>query len=212
MGVLQAHTSAGPCPPVVYHTKPMTDTITHARTIAAPLSIRPEQAAATIALLDDGNTLPFIARYRKEQTGGLDEDQIRRLSETLATLRALDDRRAPLVASVQEQGKLTPELLALLSAAETRTALSRPRARPLVVMAAMPPRRQGSSLGPTDDAAEGDRHDVEELVWRVVWSLRGSASVSKWSRLLVLAGWSMTLRSAVEHSSPARYYRDPPSP
>ena len=94
-----------------------------ARTIAAQLAIRPEQAAATIALLDDGNTLPFIARYRKEQTGGLDEDQIRRLTESLATLRAVATRRAAIVAALQEQGAATPELLAQLAAAETRTAL-----------------------------------------------------------------------------------------
>ncbi len=101
----------------------MSDTITYAHKIAADLSIRPEQAAATIELLDDGNTLPFIARYRKEKTGGLDEDQIRRLSEALASRRALDERRAAIVAAIQEQGKLTPALLAQLTAAETRTAL-----------------------------------------------------------------------------------------
>lgn len=101
----------------------MTDTTTFAATIAAQLAIRPEQAAATIELLDDGNTLPFIARYRKERTGGLDEDQIRRLTELLASLRALEARRAVVIASVREQGKLTPDLLAGFVAAETQTAL-----------------------------------------------------------------------------------------
>lgn len=101
----------------------MTDTRTYAQKIAAQLGVRPEQAVATIELLDDGNTLPFIARYRKERTGGLDEDQIRRLGESLETLRALDERRAAIVASIEEQGKLTPELLGQLNAAETRTAL-----------------------------------------------------------------------------------------
>src|SRR5438105_14225172 len=91
--------------------------------LATTLSIRPAQAAATIALLDEGNTLPFIARYRKEATGGLDEDQIRRLIEALATLRAVDARRAAIVAALAEQGAGTPELLARLAAAETRTAL-----------------------------------------------------------------------------------------
>jgi uncharacterized protein len=94
-----------------------------AQALAAQIGIRPEQAAATIALLDDGNTLPFIARYRKEQTGGLDEDQIRRLVEALTTRRAVDARRAAIVASLEEQGSATPELLAQLAAAETRTAL-----------------------------------------------------------------------------------------
>jgi uncharacterized protein len=94
-----------------------------ARTIAAQLNVRVEQVAATIALLDDGNTMPFIARYRKEQTGGLDEDQLRRLEESLTALRALAERRAAILASLEEQGVLTPELRARLDAAETRTAL-----------------------------------------------------------------------------------------
>src|SRR5688572_26799671 len=91
--------------------------------IAALLGIRAEQAAATIALLDDGNTLPFIARYRKEATGGLDEEQIRQLIEALGAMRALAARRAAIVASLEEQGVATPELLAQLAAAETKTAL-----------------------------------------------------------------------------------------
>ena len=100
-----------------------TDTTADAQKLASQLSIRPEQAAATIELLDDGNTLPFIARYRKEATGGLDEDQIRRLIEALTTLRAVDARRAAIVASLEEQGAATPELLARLAAADTRTDL-----------------------------------------------------------------------------------------
>src|SRR5690348_14607509 len=96
---------------------------TDAKAIASQLAIRAEQAVATIALLDDGNTLPFIARYRKEQTGGLDEDQIRRLVEALTTRRAVDARRAAIIAALEEQGAATPELLAQLAAAETRTAL-----------------------------------------------------------------------------------------
>ena len=100
-----------------------TDPIAEARGIAAQLRIRSEQAAATIALLDDGNTLPFIARYRKEQTGGLDDEQIMRLVEALAALRAVTERRAAIVASLEEQGVLTSELAARLAAAETRTAL-----------------------------------------------------------------------------------------
>lgn len=91
--------------------------------IAQALNVRPTQVSATIDLLDAGNTLPFIARYRKEMTGGLDEDQIRRLSETLTTLRALDDRRATILETVETQGKLTPELRAEINAASTLTAL-----------------------------------------------------------------------------------------
>jgi len=95
----------------------------HAQKIASQLSIRPEQAASVIQLLDDGNTLPFIARYRKEVTGGLDEEQIRQLTSLLEKLRALDERRAAVTKSVEEQGKLTPELQAQFLAAETLTAL-----------------------------------------------------------------------------------------
>jgi uncharacterized protein len=101
----------------------MMDSVMHATTIAAMLAIRPEQAVATIELLDGGNTLPFIARYRKEKTGGLDEDQIRRLGEALTSLRTLDERRAAIIASIEEQGVMTPDLLARITAAETKTAL-----------------------------------------------------------------------------------------
>ena len=92
-------------------------------TIAKTLSIHPQQVAATVELLDAGNTLPFIARYRKEVTGGLDEEQIRQLTELLQKLRALDERRQTVLKSIEEQGKLTPELQAQLQAAETMTAL-----------------------------------------------------------------------------------------
>ncbi|WP_374689422.1 Tex family protein, partial [Promineifilum sp.] len=75
------------------------------------------------ALLDDGNTIPFIARYRKEATGTLDEEQLRAIAEQIERLRALDERRAAILASVEEQGKLTPELRAHFEAALTMTAL-----------------------------------------------------------------------------------------
>ena len=91
--------------------------------LAAQIGVRPNQAEATITLLDDGNTLPFIARYRKEATGGLDEDQIRRLIEALTSLRAVDARRRAIVAALEEHGTATPELLAKLAAADTRTEL-----------------------------------------------------------------------------------------
>lgn len=97
--------------------------MTHAEAIAQTLSIRPQQVAAVVELLDDGNTLPFIARYRKEVTGGLDEEQIRQIGELLQKLRALDERRAAILASIEEQGKLTPELRQQIEAAETLTTL-----------------------------------------------------------------------------------------
>ncbi|NPV87171.1 MAG: RNA-binding transcriptional accessory protein [Anaerolineae bacterium] len=97
--------------------------MTHAEAIAQTLSIRPQQVTAAVELLDDGNTLPFIARYRKEVTGGLDEEQIRQIGELIQKLRALDERRAAILASIEEQGKLTPELRQQIEAAETLTAL-----------------------------------------------------------------------------------------
>lgn len=97
--------------------------MTHAQQIAAKLGFSTIQATAAIELLDDGNTLPFIARYRKEATGGLDEDQLRQLSGMLDSFRALDKRRQTILETIAEQGKLTPELKGKLLAAETLTAL-----------------------------------------------------------------------------------------
>lgn len=94
-----------------------------AKTIAQALSVRPEQVAATIALLDEGATIPFIARYRKEATGTLDEEQLRSVQSMLDKGRALKERRTAVIASIEEQGKMTPELLDKLQAADTMTAL-----------------------------------------------------------------------------------------
>ncbi|MBL8164801.1 MAG: RNA-binding transcriptional accessory protein [Anaerolineae bacterium] len=85
--------------------------------------MRPQQVSATISLLDDGATVPFIARYRKEATGGLDEEQIRALLAGVTQLRGLDERRETVLKSIEEQGQLTPELRAQIDAAETLTAL-----------------------------------------------------------------------------------------
>lgn len=94
-----------------------------AQKISQILAIRPEQAAAAIQLLEDGNTLPFIARYRKEATEGLDEEQLRQLSILLEKYKALEERRQTILTSIQEQDQLTPELHQQLLAAETLTAL-----------------------------------------------------------------------------------------
>ncbi len=94
-----------------------------AAVIARQLAIRKEQAAAAIALLDAGNTIPFIARYRKEATFDLDEEQLRGVSELIEKLRALEERRAAVLQSIQEQGKLTEELQDRILAADTMTAL-----------------------------------------------------------------------------------------
>ncbi|HRW49328.1 MAG TPA: Tex family protein [Caldilinea sp.] len=100
-----------------------TDTPSYPARIARKLTLAERNVAATVQLLDEGNTLPFIARYRKEMTGGLDEEQIRAIEHMLGSLRALDERRATILASIREQEKLTPELEAQLLAAETLTAL-----------------------------------------------------------------------------------------
>src|SRR5690606_36760434 len=94
-----------------------------ARTIAGEIGARPEQATAAIALLDEGATVPFIARYRKEVTGGLDDTQLRNLEVRLAYLRELEDRRAAILASIDEQGKLTDELRADIESADSKSRL-----------------------------------------------------------------------------------------
>ncbi|MNF59012.1 hypothetical protein D3C84_405920 [compost metagenome] len=91
--------------------------------IAEELGVRPQQVEAAVALLDEGSTVPFIARYRKEVTGSLDDTQLRHLEERLRYLRELDDRRASILASIEEQGKLTPELTREINLAETKTRL-----------------------------------------------------------------------------------------
>ena len=91
--------------------------------LAQELSAKPNQVAAAIALLDEGATVPFIARYRKEATGGLDDSQLRLLDERLAYLRELEERRKTIVASIEEQGKMTPELLKAIMLAEDKTRL-----------------------------------------------------------------------------------------
>ena len=91
--------------------------------LAIELAARPAQVAAAIALLDEGATVPFIARYRKEATGGLDDIQLRLLEERLRYLRELEDRRAAVIGSVEEQGKMTPALLDAFTHAEDKTRL-----------------------------------------------------------------------------------------
>ena len=91
--------------------------------IAEEIGARREQVIAAVALLDEGATVPFISRYRKEVTGGLDDIQLRLLDERLVYLRELEDRRAAILASIDEQGKLTPELAGQIGNAETKQSL-----------------------------------------------------------------------------------------
>ncbi|TQP93479.1 RNA-binding transcriptional accessory protein [Vibrio cholerae] len=91
--------------------------------IAQELNVRTEQVIAAVTLIDDGNTVPFIARYRKEVTGGLDDTQLRNLDSRLAYLREMDDRRQTILKSIQEQGKLTPELEQAILSADSKNRL-----------------------------------------------------------------------------------------
>ncbi|HEX6302752.1 MAG TPA: Tex family protein [Anaerolineales bacterium] len=91
--------------------------------LSQQLSLRSEQVGATVSLLDEDNTIPFIARYRKEATGGLDEEQIRNIRDWLERLRSLEERRKTILNSIEEQGMLTPELEQRIVHAETRTEL-----------------------------------------------------------------------------------------
>nr|WP_315486544.1 Tex family protein [uncultured Undibacterium sp.] len=91
--------------------------------LAVELAAKPVQIAAAVALLDEGATVPFISRYRKEATGGLDDTQLRLLEERLRYLRELEDRRATIISSIEEQGKMTPVLLDAIHHAEDKTRL-----------------------------------------------------------------------------------------
>jgi uncharacterized protein len=91
--------------------------------LASEIRIRPEQVKAAVELLDGGATVPFIARYRKEVTGGLDDIQLRELESRLGYLRELEDRRTAVIKSITDQGKMSPELLAAIDTAATKQEL-----------------------------------------------------------------------------------------
>ncbi len=167
--------------------------MSYAETIAAALHLRPQQVTATIELLDSGNTIPFIARYRKEHTGGVDEEQLRQIAAALESGRALDARRTSILAEIEQQGQLTPALREQLLAVTTRTELEdlyqpyKPRRRtragmardkglaPLAALIVAQPRTAPSLhelaapfLGPevasTDEAWAGARDIVAEQI------------------------------------------------
>lgn len=94
-----------------------------AKTIADEIGAAPAQVRAAVELLDDGATVPFIARYRKEVTGGLDDTQLRTLETRLTYLRELEDRRRTILASIEEQGKLTDALRADIESADSKSRL-----------------------------------------------------------------------------------------
>ena len=113
----------------------------HIQKIALQLNVKPAQIEATISLLDEGNTVPFISRYRKEMTGSLDDEQIRIIADEIVRLRALNERRAVILKSIEEQGKLDDDMRAALEAAESLTSLEdlyapyRPKRRTRAMMA-----------------------------------------------------------------------------
>ena len=128
--------------------------------IAAEIGARPQQVTAAVALLDEGATVPFVARYRKEVTGGLDDTQLRDLAERLAYLRELEARRETILSSIREQGKLDDELAAKIAAAATKAELEdiylpyKPKRRTKAEIA----RERG--LGPLAEAVLADRAAV----------------------------------------------------
>ncbi|WP_145110548.1 Tex family protein [Cereibacter sediminicola] len=128
--------------------------------IAAEIAARPEQVSAAIELLDGGATVPFVARYRKEVTGGLDDTQLRTLSERLAYLRELEARRETILSSIRDQGKLTAELEQAVVKATTKSELEdiylpyKPKRRTKAMIA------RENGLGPLAEAILADRAAV----------------------------------------------------
>jgi uncharacterized protein len=141
----------------------MTDTRLHiAQTIATEIGAQPRQVLAAVELLDDGATVPFIARYRKEHTGGLDDTQLRNLETRLSYLRELEERRGAILESIRGQDKLSPELEAKIGAAVTKAELEdlylpyKPKRRTRAEIA----REKG--LGPLAEALLADRRLVPQ--------------------------------------------------
>lgn len=134
------------------------------RTIAQEIGARPDQVSAAIKLLDEGATVPFVARYRKEVTGGLDDSQLRNLSDRLGYLREMEARRATILDSIREQGKLTDALEASIVAADTKAALEdlylpyRPKRRTKAAIA------RENGLEPLADAILADRASRPEAL------------------------------------------------
>ncbi|MDH2895930.1 Tex family protein [Rahnella variigena] len=124
------------------------------RIIASELQVRPEQVASVVRLLDEGNTVPFIARYRKEVTGGLDDTQLRQLDTRLGYLRELEDRRQTILKSIEEQGKLSDDL-----AKSIKTTLSKTELEDLY-LPFKPKRRTRGQI-----AIEAGLEPLAELLW-----------------------------------------------
>ncbi|AKM29053.1 RNA-binding transcriptional accessory protein [Pandoraea faecigallinarum] len=156
--------------------------------IADELNVQPRQVAAAVQLLDEGATVPFIARYRKEVTDNLDDTQLRTLEERLLYLRELEDRRAAILTSIEEQGKLTDELRTAIVAAETKQTLEdlylpyKPKRRTRAQIAreaGLEPLAQALLADPTlDPQAEAARFvDAEKGVSDVKAALDGARDI-----------------------------------
>jgi uncharacterized protein len=128
-----------------------------ARTIATEISARPDQVTAAVELLDGGATVPFVARYRKEATGGLDDTQLRNLSDRLTYLREMEARRATILDTIKAQGKLTDDLARAIAGAETKAQLEdiylpyKPKRRTKAMIA------RENGLAPLAEAIRADR-------------------------------------------------------
>ncbi len=147
--------------------------------IATELSVRPQQVSAAVALLDEGSTVPFIARYRKEATGNLDDTQLRLLAERLIYLRELNDRRNTILNSISTQGKLSPELEQAINEADTKTLLEdlylpyKPKRRTKAQIA------REAGLQPLADALLANRQLIPtELATQFISADKGVADVA----------------------------------
>ncbi len=135
-----------------------------AHTIATEINARPEQVGAAVKLLDEGATVPFVARYRKEVTGGLDDSHLRTLSDRLSYLRELDARRETILSSIRDQGKLTDELAKSIARADTKSQLEdiylpyKPKRRTKAMIA------RENGLEPLADAILADRSAEPETL------------------------------------------------
>ncbi|MGN7831344.1 Tex family protein [Pseudoxanthomonas sp. 22568] len=172
-----------------------------ARTIATEIGAQTSQAQAAIALLDEGATVPFIARYRKEVTGGLDDTQLRNLETRLTYLRELEDRRAAVLASIEEQGKLTDELRADIEAADSKARLEdlylphKPKRRTRAQIAreaGLEPLADGLLADPSQvpEAVAAAYVDAEKGVADVKAALEGARAIlmERWGENAALVG------------------------
>ncbi len=158
--------------------------------IAKELDVQANQVSATITLLDEGSTVPFISRYRKEVTGGLDDTQLRNLEERLKYLRELEERRSTILKSIDEQGKLTHELSKAIANAETKNALEdlylpyKPKRRTkgqIAIEAGLEPLadalHQNPGLSPEVEAQKYLTRDSESAVADVKAALDGARAI-----------------------------------